>query len=311
MLARASSRLAVYESPRKSPVEIKMTTNSGQDTVTYAIGDVHGMGIMLATLLQHIEGRTEARQENARLVFLGDLFDRGPQSDTVLECVKYAFATWPQSVLISGNHEDMLRAALSPEGSDADFLRWIGNGGIETLSAFTTSPTDWRDHDPKVEQSKIRGFMRSRPGLGELLDSGRRKVVEGDYCYVHAGIRPGIPLADQKDYDLAWIRNEFLVCREPFEKIIVHGHTETEGRRPEIWPNRIALDTAACKPGGRLSALELRNGIPQGFLTVPHADDEAIETFTLEDCDATAHLKLRESLVSDFLADQRVLRAAG
>lgn len=53
-------------------------------------------------------------------------------------------------------------------------------------------------------------------------------VIEGEYAFVHAGVRPGIPLREQFGKDLRWIREGFLEHEDPFEKIIVHGHTVTK-----------------------------------------------------------------------------------
>ncbi len=72
--------------------------------------------------------------------------------------------------------------------------------------------------------------------------------------FVHAGIRPNVPLTKQSEDDLLWIRDEFLICEEEFSKIIVHGHTPVH--RPEIRSNRINIDTGAYATG-RLTCLKL------------------------------------------------------
>jgi serine/threonine protein phosphatase 1 len=77
-------------------------------------------------------------------------------------------------------------------------------------------------------------------------------VIVGDYAFVHAGIRPGKALPEQKAKDLRWIREEFLNFNGSFEKVIVHGHTITE--RAELLPHRIGLDTGAYA-SGRLSGM--------------------------------------------------------
>ena len=69
----------------------------------------------------------------------------------------------------------------------------------------------------------------------------------GDYFFVHAGVRPGIPLKDQKEEDLLWIRQDFLLYEGEFEKFIIHGHTPV--KEPEIRSNRINLDTGAYATG--------------------------------------------------------------
>ena len=74
--------------------------------------------------------------------------------------------------------------------------------------------------------------------------------------FVHAGIRPGIPLTKQREEDLLWIRQDFLLCEEEFSKIIVHGHTPM--LEPDIRPNRINIDTGAYATG-RLTCLKLED----------------------------------------------------
>ena len=82
-------------------------------------------------------------------------------------------------------------------------------------------------------------------------------VSFGDYLFVHAGVRPGVPLAAQSEADLIWIRGPFLNHADPFDKIVVHGHTP--GEEPVTRPNRIGIDTGAVFTG-RLTALRLEGG---------------------------------------------------
>ena len=64
---------------------------------------------------------------------------------------------------------------------------------------------------------------------------------------MHAGVRPGVPLNKQREEDLLWIRQDFLLYEEDFSKIIVHGHTPV--MEPEVRPNRINIDTGAYATG--------------------------------------------------------------
>jgi serine/threonine protein phosphatase 1 len=78
----------------------------------------------------------------------------------------------------------------------------------------------------------------------------------GDYLFVHAGIRPGIDLEHQDQFDLRWIREPFLSDDEEHGLVVVHGHTivdEVEERR-----NRIGLDTGAYR-NGVLTALGIED----------------------------------------------------
>jgi serine/threonine protein phosphatase 1 len=97
-----------------------------------------------------------------------------------------------------------------------------------------------------------------------FLAALRSSHVEGDYLFAHAGVRPGIPLSDQVEADLLWIREPFLCSAEDFGKVVVHGHTPT--REPVLRANRIGVDTGACY-GGALTALVLE-GEERRFLQV-------------------------------------------
>jgi serine/threonine protein phosphatase 1 len=81
----------------------------------------------------------------------------------------------------------------------------------------------------------------------KFLQHLRPKFTCGDFFFVHAGVRPGIPLDEQREADLLWIREEFLEADENFGKYIVHGHTPV--RTPDVRPNRINIDTGAYATG--------------------------------------------------------------
>jgi serine/threonine protein phosphatase 1 len=81
----------------------------------------------------------------------------------------------------------------------------------------------------------------------EFLDRLQTWFECGDYLFVHAGVRPGVPLAQQHEKDLLWIRDEFLKSKEDFGKIVIHGHTPVA--TAEICPNRINIDTGAYASG--------------------------------------------------------------
>ncbi len=78
--------------------------------------------------------------------------------------------------------------------------------------------------------------------------------LEGDYLFVHAGIRPGVAIEAQDPEDLIWIREPFLGSSADHGKVVVHGHTPS--RDPVSRANRIGIDTGACY-GGQLTALVL------------------------------------------------------
>jgi serine/threonine protein phosphatase 1 len=76
----------------------------------------------------------------------------------------------------------------------------------------------------------------------------------GDYLFVHAGIRPMVPLDRQDVVDLLWIRDDFLKSQRDHGKLIIHGHTPVP--HPDVRHNRINIDTGAWH-SGRLTCLML------------------------------------------------------
>jgi serine/threonine protein phosphatase 1 len=100
-----------------------------------------------------------------------------------------------------------------------------------------------------AEQTDLIGALNEAVTGDHLsfLQSLKTTFVCGDFFFVHAGVRPGIPLNEQQETDLLWIRNEFLDSDENFGKFIVHGHTPV--REPDIRPNRINIDTGAYATG--------------------------------------------------------------
>jgi serine/threonine protein phosphatase 1 len=81
----------------------------------------------------------------------------------------------------------------------------------------------------------------------------------GRYFLCHAGVRPGVPLAHQREEDLLWIRDEFLDSDADFGKVIVHGHTPMA--EPQLRPNRIGIDTGAFISGCLTCAVLEENAV--------------------------------------------------
>jgi serine/threonine protein phosphatase 1 len=221
----------------------------------YAIGDIHGCVDLLDRMLGMI--KAHARQAppvaEQRLVFLGDYIDRGPDSFQVVERLLAGPLPGFATDLLMGNHERMLAQALSDEGLA---LGWIQNGGRDTLASYARALG--LRHDPGA---LLTGAFPEEHE--EFLGQLRLHVTHGDYLFVHAGLRPGVPLSAQTEHDLLWIRQPFLGHPGPHEKVVVHGHTPSE--RPEIGRWRIGIDTGAVF-SGRLTTLVL-DGEGQDILT--------------------------------------------
>lgn len=134
--------------------------------------------------------------------------------------------------------------ALDNPADEAALARWLRNGGVATLTSYGLSGED----APEAWASRL------APGHLPFLRGLARSHRAGGYLFVHAGIRPGVPLDAQDEDDLLWIRDPFLSSSADHGAVIVHGHTPE--REPVIRRNRIGIDTGAVY-GGRLTTLVL------------------------------------------------------
>jgi serine/threonine protein phosphatase 1 len=216
----------------------------------YAIGDVHGRVDLLDQVLSRVDVDLATHPAtNAILVFLGDYIDRGPASKNVLDRLIACCATRPTVCLI-GNHETYVSEFLkNPEILSA----WRQYGGLDTLLSYGIMPS--LDIGPQEQVRLAHALDRALPSSHrQFLNGLRPYFVCGDFFFVHAGVRPGIPLTEQSEEDLLWIREDFLHYEHSFGKVIVHGHTPVS--EPEIRANRISIDTGAYATG-RLTCLVL------------------------------------------------------
>jgi serine/threonine protein phosphatase 1 len=238
----------------------QVTPKLPEGELLYAVGDIHGRPDLLAALLRQIEADASHRKAARKtLVFLGDYVDRGPDSRGVIEMLLKSLPAGFDPYFLKGNHEALLLEFLDGK---VPLEHWLLNGGDATMASYGVDvgrlgaagapPGMWREAFAAVLPETHLDFFR---GL-------RLQVPVGDYLFVHAGVRPGVPLEAQREDDLIWIRGEFLNAAEPFGKIVVHGHTPV--RAPVVLPNRIGIDTGAVFTG-RLTALRLQDG-EQGFL---------------------------------------------
>ncbi len=227
--------------------------------IVYAIGDVHGRLDCLEDLLARIDADPERGDRRVRLVFLGDLIDRGPESRGVVERVMALCAASADVTCLCGNHEELLLHAA--EGARQALGIFAKAGGRETLLSYGVDPATYEHADLKGVGQLTRNHVP--PAHLDFLRTLPDQVVIGDYVLVHAGIRPGVPLDEQKASDLRWIRAPFLDHGGRFERFVVHGHTVTA--EPEVRPNRIGIDTGAYR-SGQLTALVLHEDV-QRFLT--------------------------------------------
>lgn len=217
----------------------------------YAIGDVHGRADLLDQLLDLIRDDHRSRGDAKGLLLqVGDLIDRGPDSRGVIERFRSLDLPHFRAVCLAGNHEEVLLRLL--EGDSGQIRGWLRFGGAETLQSYGLDPAEIAIMAPEQAQRQIAAAIprEHQAFLRNLADSFRF----GDYLFVHAGIRPGLPVEEQQLGDLRWIREPFLSDRRDHGVTVVHGHTISE--RVERVGHRIGIDTGAYATG-RLTALAI------------------------------------------------------
>lgn len=217
----------------------------------YAVGDIHGRIDLLTEIEQMIVAdAATASDAELTVVYLGDYVDRGSHSFAVVDRLVHAPLPGFTAVHLRGNHEEMMHSFLDGEPEPL----WLMNGGIATLESYGVA-FDWGDLDRPMLQSLQQRLNAAMPDSHrQFLDRLALTFRCGDYAFVHAGVRPGLPLDMQLPRDLLWIRAPFLRSEEDFGKRVVHGHTIVG--RPEVKANRIGIDTGAFH-SGRLTCLVL------------------------------------------------------
>lgn len=229
-------------------------------TVVYAIGDVHGRLDLLAALEVRIRQDADTRAAGRRvIVCLGDYVDRGYESRGVIEHLMAPPPDGFERVCLKGNHEDFMLHFLDDASVGGS---WFANGGVETLMSYGVELPAGGADPARAETIRDELSARLPAEHRAFLEALSLVHREGDYLFVHAGIRPGVSVADQDPHDLMWIRGDFLNDPRDHGLVVVHGHTvEPE---PQVRANRIGIDTGAYATG-RLTALVLE-GSAREFL---------------------------------------------
>ena len=216
----------------------------------YAVGDVHGRLDLLEGVLSRIDADRESAAPNRVVeIFIGDYVDRGPSSRAVLDRLAQRVQTHG-TVLLRGNHEDLLLQFLSEPTMLAE---WQRLGGLQTLLSYGLKPPMNASTAQQIELAAQ--FRDALPDAHKaLLRNMPPSFTCGDFLFVHAGVRPGVPIAEQSENDLLWIRDDFLLSKADFGKFIVHGHTPVV--EPDLRSNRINIDTGAYATG-RLTCIRI------------------------------------------------------
>ncbi len=238
----------------KTKQSLDRTSSIPDGQRVYAIGDIHGRDDLFCQMIELIKADDAARPAaHTTIVLLGDLVDRGPQSAEVVQRAMELRNIFPDTRLLIGNHEECFLAALTGDVRKLKYFMRIG--GDATVQSY------WDDKDalPDASFEEVAGRLPHLVPAAHVQFLGRGEdVIEiGDYAFVHAGIRPGVPLEKQTLADLRWIRDDFLDDMADHGKIIVHGHSITND--PDEQSNRIGIDVGAFR-SGTLAALGLEKG---------------------------------------------------
>ena len=209
----------------------------------YALSDIHGCAHLLEQMFAVIDAdMANSRPYRAIEVFLGDYIDRGPDSRRTLDLL-ISRSRRRNTVFLKGNHEAYFNSVLDDPSRTAD---WFQFGGLQTLMSYGMSAAPDLSNDEQFDL--VRELTSAMPPQHiAFLRQLRPTFTCGDFFFVHAGVRPGIPLSEQREQDLLWISDEFLQSKKRFGKYVVHGHTPV--RQAELLENRANIDTGAYATG--------------------------------------------------------------
>ena len=240
----ATDRLDLLE--RAGPVA--PPAPSAGEHLVYAIGDIHGRYDLLKDLLKQIQDDVSVFPEEVSrlLLFSGDYIDRGPSSAEVLETLVWLKRASDMPVcFLKGNHEAVLLNCIKQEQVMAS---WLEFGGKATLASYGVFVPE--DPEDVISLKLAMAHLLDKMPASHMAMLGQLEIsrIVGDYIFVHAGLRPHVPLHQQSEDDMLWIRDEFVEEQGPFEKLVVHGHTWRDSR-PDVRHNRIGIDTGAYSTG--------------------------------------------------------------
>jgi serine/threonine protein phosphatase 1 len=225
--------------PEATPIQPSIPS----DRRVYCIGDIHGRLDLLEELHRMVAEDSSGFDGVKTIVYLGDYIDRGEQSKEVIDLLLASPLPDFEPVYLLGNHEQTLLDFLQYPKAVAS---WLTYGGRATLHSYGVGLSkDILSQNISVINDELK--EKCPENHLEFYRNCELIHVEGSYCFVHAGIRPGVELSDQRNEDLLWIREDFTGSTVTHKHIVVHGHTIT----PEVqWlPNRIGIDTGAFHTG--------------------------------------------------------------
>lgn len=235
------------------------------DYPIFVIGDVHGRIDLFEQILEIIDAEIGARRlVRPKLVFVGNVIDRGPNSAEVLTRLRNLTLEFPDNVTcLLGNHEQMCLDFL--DAPLARFSRWAKAGAEECLESYHVSLplAGLTNESAEDAAATLRGVM------GEDLISWLRNLPmilsSGNLHVVHAAVDPRRPIEEQTPRVLTWGHPEFLTVARGDGHWIAHGHSRVE--RACVKDSRIAVDTGAWETDVLSCAMILPEGTVEFFDT--------------------------------------------
>lgn len=219
---------------------------------TFVISDIHGCYKELMALYKKLPIDPKVD----RMVFLGDYIDRGPDSKKVISQLIKWKNQYPHWVVLYGNHEDFMVETLvrnTQAYGDQPYNLWMYNGGEMTLRSYL--PKGLTPYE-RATIGRLEKFIPKNHLY--FLANLPRYYEDGNYIFVHGGLKPGKTAQDTDPFDLIWIRDEFILSDYDWGKKVIFGHTAKSDFTPWVMPNKIGIDTAVCPPRRhQLTALEL------------------------------------------------------
>lgn len=275
----------------------------------YAVGDIHGRFDLFSRLMDLIERDQAGRVPvPTQVLLLGDIIDRGPDSARMVRCCMTLTAASRRFVVLKGNHEEMMVEAL--RGNLKVFGHWLNFGGRAALLSWGVAP------DVLQEPVTLAALRTAAAAVGNDVLTWLANLPlyhqHDGFLFVHAGIRPGVPLRKQRPEDLLWITDDFLNSSVAHGMTVVHGHSISESGAA-IRTNRIGIDTGAYRTE-RLTALGVENGETWTLNTIStpkersEADDGAFEAYYTHDL---AHVSQSDSLLVSYGAAEQRTAASG
>lgn len=249
-------------------------------STVYAIGDVHGRADLLKSLIAFIGEHAGRSGVEPQVFFLGDIVDRGPDSREAMEIVCETLKRWPQSRLLLGNHDCVFLDAMTNQ-------RWVQRwferlGGMQTLISYLGEGTHYFAEE-------IVEIGQRFPELLDVLNGAKQYLAIGRYLFVHAGINPSVPLAEQDKNDLLQIREPFTDHVGALSHVVVHGHSPLSPPQPVVTENRISLDTDAWVTGVlSMAVIDTETDEIEFFATSTNGVVAAIEPVLLDRGHGTA-----------------------